>query len=360
VKKYDYIDSVRGYAILGVILIHTMQKVPLPYGLNSVTEAGQFGVQLFFIASALTLCMSAARRRPAEEHKFLNFIIRRYFRIAPMYYTGILLYFIVRSLDQGQVPPVGYDTGQILSNATFTHGWAERTINFVVPGGWSIAVEFTFYLAFPLLFLLASSLRRSLVLLGVFLVVSLGLNHFLFGLGTIENHSFQYFWIVTQLPVFGLGFVLYRIIVHPEISAFMEANPKLNHVLWAGVLGFCFAGYSLMDRLIVISPYCFGLGFVLFILSLCFHSRPWLVNPFMVWTGRLSYSLYITHFTFAWYLVPALSRRLDLMNHPSLNAPMSLLLVLVFSMAVSFVTYNVIEKTGINLGKRLIRRLEKA
>lgn len=57
--KYDYIDIVRGVAILAVVLVHVgsilPELSPLPTALYTY---GNLGVQLFFVASALTLCMS--------------------------------------------------------------------------------------------------------------------------------------------------------------------------------------------------------------------------------------------------------------------------------------------------------------
>ncbi|WP_194967239.1 acyltransferase family protein [Escherichia coli] len=62
-KKYDYIDVLRALAILGVIAVHASQNIPnLNSVLGGVFNYGQLGVQLFFIASAVTLCMSMESR----------------------------------------------------------------------------------------------------------------------------------------------------------------------------------------------------------------------------------------------------------------------------------------------------------
>jgi peptidoglycan/LPS O-acetylase OafA/YrhL len=54
VKRFAYIDALRGYAILGVLLVHTGQYS----GFDSQAAFGARGVQLFFVASALTLMFS--------------------------------------------------------------------------------------------------------------------------------------------------------------------------------------------------------------------------------------------------------------------------------------------------------------
>ena len=56
---------VRGYAILLVITCHETYWFPeLPYPVHRVTVLGWHGVQLFFLASAVTLMMSWQYRRP--------------------------------------------------------------------------------------------------------------------------------------------------------------------------------------------------------------------------------------------------------------------------------------------------------
>ena len=93
IKKYAFIDALRGMAILGVILVHSSQLVaPTNATLLWVMREGARGVQLFFVASALTLCMSWMTRNSHEKFPIRNFYIRRFFRIAPMFYIAILIY----------------------------------------------------------------------------------------------------------------------------------------------------------------------------------------------------------------------------------------------------------------------------
>ena len=96
-KKYDYIDSIRGFAIFGVVLVHSSQWVaPTSSILSSIAAQGARGVQLFFIASALTLFLSmASRKQQQEEMLILSFFNRRFFRIAPAFYLAIIAYKLI-------------------------------------------------------------------------------------------------------------------------------------------------------------------------------------------------------------------------------------------------------------------------
>ena len=74
-------------------MIHTLTIVqPTNIYLQILANKGKYGVQLFFIASAFTLFLSRHRRSEVGNK---NFFIRRFFRIAPMYYLGIILYLFV-------------------------------------------------------------------------------------------------------------------------------------------------------------------------------------------------------------------------------------------------------------------------
>ncbi|NLZ74162.1 MAG: acyltransferase family protein, partial [Bacteroidales bacterium] len=97
--KLQYVDSMRGIAILMVILVHSSHPITDIKTFDwLIASYGQMGVQLFFVASAFTLCLSADYRK-YECNKIRNYAIRRYFRIAPLYYFGIIVYLVLDSLN---------------------------------------------------------------------------------------------------------------------------------------------------------------------------------------------------------------------------------------------------------------------
>ena len=162
-SKLNYIDSLRGIAILMVILVHTSQSFDkISPSFFSICKYGQMGVQLFFFLSAYTLCLSVDRHG-AEKKWFLSFYLKRYFRIAPLYYVGILLYFSISIILRNSTRMLSifgsgliggpYNLPNILSNVFFVHNFYHGALNNIVPGGWSIGAEMAFYLIFPFIFI---------------------------------------------------------------------------------------------------------------------------------------------------------------------------------------------------------------
>ena len=57
--KLMYIDCLRGYAILMVIICHVVRQYPeLPYRAMQLAQTGWHGVQFFFLVSCVTLMVS--------------------------------------------------------------------------------------------------------------------------------------------------------------------------------------------------------------------------------------------------------------------------------------------------------------
>ena len=74
-KKLDYVDALRGIAILGVIMVHTSQygHYNVPKIIANIIDQGARGVQLFYLASAFTLFLSFKNRLSREKSPIRNF-----------------------------------------------------------------------------------------------------------------------------------------------------------------------------------------------------------------------------------------------------------------------------------------------
>ena len=161
IVKYDYIDAMRGWAILGVVSAHCVSQ-QLPILLRDIVGAGSIGVQLFFVVSACTLFLSLSARR-SEKGFIFNFFIRRIFRVAPLYYIAIIYFLFQDGLGPrywlGDAS--GITVWNILSNIFFIHGINPYWINSLVPGGWSITDEVMFYSILPILFYMIRTINHA-------------------------------------------------------------------------------------------------------------------------------------------------------------------------------------------------------
>ncbi|MEI6949496.1 acyltransferase [Paraflavisolibacter sp. H34] len=357
-KKLNYIDALRGLAILMVIAIHTMQ-----YGTNNnhpiiiaLFKSGARGVQLFFVASAFTLFLSGWNRK-GELHPTRNFFIRRFFRIAPVYYLGIAYYFwqFNGEVNHWLGGPHEIETGNIISNFLFLHGFNPNWFNSLVPGGWSITVEMMFYCLVPVLLKYISSLNKAITFFVGTVVLNFLLTRMLghFNSGFTEKIWSQYIglYLPSQLPVFACGIIAFFIVVKRDYAV------SAGNLLAVSLL---IAANIILGAMI--SPVMFfGIAFSLLLVALSRNDFTFLVNPFFTFFGRISYSAYIVHFGILHWMtkfsfvdfVPANSFPFALANYCIRFFVVLGLVALIASLIFRFV-----EQPMQRMGKWLINRLE--
>ena len=362
VQKLDFVDRMRGLAILAVIAVHYAQMFASPT-LKIIGATGQVGVQLFFVASAFTLCLSADQRA-GEKHGVRNFYIRRYFRIAPLYYLGIVAYAALYiSAGKGS----SYTAGNILANVFFVHGVIPSANNSIVPGGWTIGAEMLFYLIFPALYwAVERSWRRFggaalAAWLGLALLVALGW-HFGYRLETgrwIANNQFPYTVFIAQFSVFMIGIVYYL--------AAWRGDMLAPHRLRDGLLAA--AGFGLCSWVIVadvhplygVLPTFAGIASVFLANWLRGQSAAgasgggWLVG-----IGKVSFSLYVLHFMLVWQPSAWVIHWFegDVLAEWLIALPLFVIDVVLLYWA-GRITLRYIETPANNLARALIRRLDK-
>ena len=353
-KKLDYVDTLRCLAILGVIMVHTDNFVQsnLSHGISQIISLGAKGVQLFFIASAFTLYLSFEKRLTKENYPVKNFFTRRIFRIAPMYYLAIVYYLIQYAIVNREASAKVFDitTSTIIANFTFTHGFNPYWINNLVPGGWSIAVEMTFYAVMPFIFSRIKNINQAFNLFTGSLVFSFLLNLLFTHYPLISSQTvwadFLYFYFPNQFPVFCLGMIMYFIIIKGQ------GIKKISRLSFL-VFGICVLVPFLFFRQTILTVNFFvGVGFLFFAIFLSKRRIPLLVNPVTQYIGIRSFSMYLVHFAVIFWLT-----QLNFVNYvqnPILNYVIRFLLVTGFSVILSTVFYALIEVPFQNLGKKLI------
>jgi peptidoglycan/LPS O-acetylase OafA/YrhL len=353
-----YIDAARGWAFLGVLTFHAFARAPVKnYFLQSLAASGNYGVQLFFIASALTLFMSLESRRTRDDRPITYFFIRRFFRIAPLFYVGIVFYLLAWGTGPRDFAPTGIHPHQIILTALFLHGWWPDAINSVVPGGWSIAVEMNFYLLLPLLFLGLTTLRRAVMafVISVPITITISIAVARLARGSVDPtlvSGFTYYWLPRQFSVFLLGIIVFHLSRKPGNHALATLVAIL------GLLGLIVV--SLIGDRIPDAYLAHSICFAVILVALRSAPLRLLVNPATRLLGTISFSAYICHF-FALDLAVATLPKLSFLpaNHSLIIFAVLWLLGLVLTCAFSCLTYRLIEIPGQNLGRAIIAVLSK-
>lgn len=129
-NRYDYIDALRGIAILGVIMAHVAMFTvnPTTSIIYRLTGEGQRGVQLFYIVSAMTLFLSLQSNNYTGKLKdTIKYFIRRFFRIAPLFYTLIFLIIIFTFIKPlAFFSYVHKDLLNFVTSLTFTNSFSQN------------------------------------------------------------------------------------------------------------------------------------------------------------------------------------------------------------------------------------------
>lgn len=364
---YKYIDALRGWAILGVVTVHVSQQFPgLAYPVRQFANEGARGVQLFFVVSALTLTMSWYKRPDGT----LPFYVRRLFRIAPMFWLAIIFFLALDGFAPRTFAPEGLCLWQVFLTALFLHGWHPLSINSVVPGGWSIAVEMTFYIVFPFLVLLCRSkpiILAALVLSLVFNeVASFAVSPVL--LRAVPNgpqwlaEFYKFLWFWNQLPIFLIGMAVFFLIKDygSRISVYWANAGVYWSVAAFAILPFVTLPFNLPGH------FRYGLCFGLLAFCLACGARTPITNKIVCFIGKVSFSCYLWHFAildiFADHLPAFGINPFGLRDET--NGFIAFLWVLAIvtlaSLALSSVTYRYVEEPMIKIGSKIAGRLGRA
>ena len=362
-KKLQFLDSLRGLAILLVLLVHGGGLVELFGTRLAVANVGQRGVQLFYEISAFSLLYSCYAR---QEPSWFKFFIRRFFRIAPLFYLSIAANYVATVWIAKQ-PPLSLTA--YASGFLFLFGFHPATINAVAPAGWSIAVEMTFYAFFPLLASRVKDLGAALTLAAMSAVACFALCYEVhaYPFTILPEEYVHFLWFPVEFPVFALGFVAFfcwrdliladpvRLTARPLLAQRWGRRGVSFALLAIGAWIACESFPTSNYRL-----YLNSLSFVFLILGLAIHPWRLLVNPVTGWIGRVSFSIYLIHpYLEGW--VGSMVDRLEKLGLAPLygsylGLAVAFALFLAGSLLLSLITYPLVEQKGIAAGKRLIAR----
>ncbi|MDV3351555.1 acyltransferase [Leptolyngbyaceae cyanobacterium CCMR0082] len=364
-KKLTFIYALKGLASLAIVLFHLVAipqpNLEIPVFLNVIKTHFGLGVTLFFVISAYTLCLSAENRK-FEDKKTLKFYIRRFFRIAPLFYVMLAFWMVIRLLIWSKQTSFL----EFLSNVTFIFNFFPEYHTSIVWAGWTIGVEILFYLIFPFLYSAINNFKRLFILFLFTLGIAIISVHIILTLPNSPN-SYTYMFFLSRFPIFICGMIVFWI--QKKISKLKESS-KGNIEKFSFGLFILFIGLSIIlvhsqplfnalpGAIVRIYTYIWAINFGILINFLFLNSHRLIVNKFTCFYGKISYSLYLLHPFLIYALIPTYKRIYALnLDSQLVKLSICMLITLAILTPLSMLTFRYIEKPGLNFGKRLISRI---
>ncbi|MDX8151376.1 acyltransferase [Patulibacter brassicae] len=310
--RWGALDGLRGVAAIGVVLVHVWMFVrgdtPAPRGtLDDVISQLRLGMPMFFVLSGFLIFRPFAAAlidgRPLPQ--LGRYALRRGARVLPAYWLAIAATaLLLLHLDH----PMAVATSELPRYFAFLQNYSEATAGRLNPPSWTIAVEASFYVAVPVLGLLAARLvrrcstpgGRRAVLAAACVALAVAGSAWL-GWATLTGAGKT--WSDTlpgRMGSFGAGMAV-AVLVHGR-----RLSPR-----GAGALAL--AGVALVVAEAVVHGAMLGprelrqatldsvasTGFGLLIAAIALgrvHGTGILARGPLQWTGTVSYGLYLAHF----------------------------------------------------------------
>ncbi|ADD77341.1 BcsY [Pantoea ananatis LMG 20103] len=361
------LEGLRGIASLWVLLGHI--SLLIHCHITLISSPG-IGVDLFILLSGYLMAKNYVERQHKEPWQraetIKKFWLRRFFRIAPLYYLLLAVALIygpwfgemrdtIAQFYSGTATESSRYADQsfmnVLTHLSFLFGVLPAYgFNTTLPD-WSIGLEMQFYLLFPFMMLAVMRFGYATALLSMMALSCAGryllpdyyeafempsmilikLNMFISGMllaEAVRRKSLLYVLFALAGPAVSVLIGLGAIKLQVMLEAFMIIG--MAAVLWQ------YQESSLMAKLIRIP-------------------RKVLNNRLSTWLGDVSFSVYLLHLLI---VIPAIALLLNQTDIKYQNDLTRFLIVCAVSIPVTYalasLLFNCVEKPGIKLGKKFL------
>jgi len=361
-RRLDFLDAMRGIAAVYVVVYHMIfvssPNLSVPAWARLLAFNGGAGVILFFVISAFSLFYTMPARLN-EQRPWLSYALHRIFRIAPLFYLWIILTIVRDHL----VYNVTHPWWEIAASGSFLLNLVPGHQEGFVWASWTIGVEMLFYVVFPFIYLRVKNLWSATALLVgcilMWMFCRVVIEYLAMNPGTAE--SLRQWFFPRFLPEFAVGIVAYFLI--KKSMSWGDKNPEAARGL--GMLLILLAAYTYVAILqgmgqlgMPDSRYAQALCCLLVLAGLSLRSVMLLVNRLTVYLGKISYSVYLNHPTLIYFLGPIYRKIYTHVDNLSLAFVACCLLTYAILIPFSALTYTLIERPGIKLGKRCYAWME--
>ncbi len=313
-NKYEYVptlDGLRGLAVIMVMCCHFFFNI-------GFLKFGWIGVDLFFVLSGY-LITSMFIRQSFSLLLVKIFYRNRMLRILPLYFAFVLFFFgawyllpAAKSalLSIPSIPFIWLRHFLLVQNWIYVFSITEGQLYNPLMHLWSIAIEEQFYIFFPLIIYIISKIRYKTIFISVVvLLVIIARSFEFYQHGVLANKLYYYCNTFYRLDTFLAGVLLAYLMRDVGVGKY------LNRIFRFLLVG-SFAGYIFMvayyNNLLSDNPGIITIGYT--VIAIMFMSLIYFTvqqktallnkiftNRFLVFSGKISYGLYIFHFPFDFY-----------------------------------------------------------
>lgn len=293
-KYYIGLDHIRALATFMVfswhfIQIHKGHLAPPPTFPLSVFTEGHTGVALFMTLSGYLF----SKLLDNKQINYTAFIWNRFLRLGPL----LILVMILVGLQKYRLGAIMGDYADNLLQGFFRPTWPN--------GGWSITVEFHFYLLLPGLLFLKNKWPFYLILILLLVIASRVFLHDSIG----EIQSLSYSTIIGRIDQFLLGILAFEFrkkIAHKHFFAVFIFIAFLLFYWGFDSLGgyYMNPSYPSPSIIWIILPAVEGLCYAILIAwyDNSFNHSTGKISSFIALIGNYSYSIYLLHLFFIYDL----------------------------------------------------------
>lgn len=333
-KKIFSLQYLRAFAALWVLLTHVLQRLEINPG--GIAFSGQWGVDIFFLLSGFIIYLTTR-----ENTSWKVFTIKRVFRIYPAYWLAL---FVCSTYSMVYGGGGGYSGLAFLQNILMVP--LQGPIGFkslIVGQAWSTCYELYFYALLSILLFLGISKKRLLSVILVLFVIGFGFHRF--------------------FPMKGFVGYLYSLIGSRHVFFFCEGiviallNDKIKNIkIERTVLNIVSLLILFTYVAVLCTRYRFYFSLLISPLIFCIVYKAnevligkGLVHSVLLALGNASFSIYLIHSVVIRFLL----------NQCHFNSFALLLCsTLVVTIALSLLSYHLVEKKFIDLGRKLSLKVD--
>ena len=289
-KRIQFLDGFRGFAILWVVIYHTFSRWSslLPFGenisKNYFTANGWLGVYLFFLISGFVILMTLTRSK-----NFITFIKNRWIRLFPgMLICGLIIYFtgsFFYERPNGIPNLVDLIPGLTFIDPFFYNQFTPIKVGILEGAFWSIFIEVKFYIFFGLMYFYLGSRKAIAGIFSMFLLY----NFIYFANHYIDN----YYLKLLEMISYKLGFSYFGWFATGTLIFLYFEGKNIKNLYLSLIIGFL-SIIGLKETNIVIILAFFVL--ILFVATVRYEFLQKLIaNKILLFVGFVSYPYYLIH-----------------------------------------------------------------